>query len=52
MNFSAEPKEQPREIDVSTEIPVNGTSIIEQEAPVAKPWAHFVAGGYESSAFS
>lgn len=25
---------------------LNGASIAKEKAPVAKPWAHFVAGGY------
>ena len=48
MKFPTAQKAQSRDIEVIvTEIPVNGTSLIGQEPPVAKPWAHFVAGGYE-----
>lgn len=48
MKFPTAQKAQSRDIEVVvTEIPVNGTSLIGQEPPVAKPWAHFVAGGYE-----
>lgn len=47
MNFSIVKETQPRKLEiVGTGIPVQGTSTIKGEPPAAKPWAHFIAGGY------
>jgi len=43
------PLTQSRETgDVLPDTGSDGTPITKPDAPVAKPWAHFVAGGYVS----
>ena len=34
--------------EVLPSAPIHGGPVARQDRPAAKPWAHFVAGGYES----
>lgn len=43
---------QSRELGVFIpEVPKYGTPVAKHDLPVAKSWAHFVAGGYEAPCF-